>query len=198
VERDSMHPALIGWCPLNERWEENYAGTIEGIFRLTKSLDPTRLVIDSSGGYHAASGDVYDSHNYEQDVPKFKAAFDGLLLSPPDVFVNSEKEKHTPYLGQPYFVSEYGGIWWNPGQKDEKAWGYGNRPRSGEEFLDRYKKLTEALLMNPKVAGFCYTQLYDIEQEVNGLYTFDRRPKFDPAFFSRVNQQNAAIELEER
>ena len=194
VERDAGHPALVGWCPLNERWEENYPGTIEGIFRLTKSLDPTRLVIDSSGGYHSASPDVYDSHNYEQDVPKFKAAFDGLLLSPPDVFVNGDKAKHTPCRGQPYFVSEYGGIWWNPGQKDDKAWGYGGRPRSGEEFLDRYKKLTEALLFNQKVAGFCYTQLYDIEQEVNGLYTFDRRPKFDPEFFRQVNQQKAQIE----
>ena len=194
VERDLMHPALIGWCPFNERWGENYPGTIEGIFDLTKKLDPTRLVIDGSGGYHSASPDVYDSHNYDQDVPKFKAAFDGLSLSPPDVFVNGEKEKHTPYRGQPYFVSEYGGIWWNPGQKDEKAWGYGARPRTGEEFLDRYKKLTEVLLFNPKVAGFCYTQLYDIEQEVNGLYTFDRKPKFDPAFFNRINQQKAALE----
>jgi beta-galactosidase/beta-glucuronidase len=197
LERDSMHPALIGWCPLNERWEENYPGAIDGIYRLTKSLDPTRLVIDSSGGYHAASPDVYDSHNYEQDVPEFKAAFDGLLHSPPNVFVNGEKEKHTPYRGQPYFVSEYGGIWWNPGQKDDKAWGYGNRPQSGEEFLDRYKKLTEALLFNPKVAGFCYTQLTDVEQEVNGLYTFDRKPKFDPEFFRRINEQRAAIEQAE-
>jgi len=194
VERDLMHPSLIGWCPFNERWDENYPGTIEEIFGLTKRLDPTRLVIDGSGGYHSASPDVYDSHNYEQDVPKFKAAFDGLLLSPPDVFVNGEKGKHTPYKGQPYFVSEYGGIWWNPGQKDDKAWGYGDRPQSEEEFLDRYKKLTEALLFNPKVAGFCYTQLTDIEQEVNGLYTFDRKPKFDPGFFKRINQQKAASE----
>ena len=108
--------------------------------------------------------------------------------------MNGDKAKHTPCRGQPYFVSEYGGIWWNPGQKDDKAWGYGGRPRSGEEFLDRYKKLTEALLFNQKVAGFCYTQLYDIEQEVNGLYTFDRRPKFDPEFFRQVNQQKAQIE----
>jgi len=95
---------------------------------------------------------------------------------------------------QANFVSEYGGIWWNPGQRDEKAWGYGERPRSEEEFLKRYKDLTEALLFNPKIAGFCYTQLYDIEQEVNGVYTFDRRPKFEPGFFFRVNQQKAAIE----
>jgi beta-galactosidase/beta-glucuronidase len=194
VERDFNHPALIGWCPFNERWAESYPGVIEGIFRLTKRLDPTRLVIDASGGYHAVSPDVYDSHNYEQNVDKFRAAFDGLLHSPPEIFVNGDRRKHVPYTGQPYYVSEYGGIWWNPGQKNEKAWGYGDRPRTEEEYLDRYKKLTEALLANPQVAGFCYTQLYDVEQEVNGLYTFDRRPKISPEIFKRVNQQKAAIE----
>ena len=194
VERDFNHPAIIGWCPFNERWGDNYPGVMESIFHLTKALDPTRLMIDASGGYHLVRPDVYDSHNYEQNAAKFKEAYGGLLLTPPKVFVNGNRERHVPYRGQPYFVSEYGGIWWNPGQQDEKAWGYGDRPGSPEEFLERYKALTEALLFNQKVAGFCYTQLYDIEQEVNGLYTFDRQPKFDPAFFFKVNQQKAAIE----
>jgi beta-galactosidase/beta-glucuronidase len=194
VVRDFNHPALIGWCPFNEQWGEEYPGVMESIFNLTKKLDPTRLVIDASGGYHVVVPDVYDSHNYEQDVSKFKAAYDGLRQNPPVVFVNGDPRKNTPYQGQPYYVSEYGGIWWNPGQQDEKAWGYGERPRSEEEFLKRYKDLTEALLFNPKIAGFCYTQLYDIEQEVNGLYTFDRKPKFDPGYFFKVNQQKAAIE----
>jgi hypothetical protein len=44
------------------------------------------------------------------------------------------------------------------------------------------------------VAGFCYTQLTDVEQEVNGLLTFDRKPKFDPAVIKAVNQQKAAVE----
>lgn len=194
LARDFNHPSIIGWCPFNERWGQNYPGVIENVFNLTKAFDPTRLVIDSSGGYHLVVPDVYDSHNYEQDVAKFKEAYDGLLLRPPKVFVNGDPRRNTPYKGQPYFVSEYGGIWWNPGQQDEKAWGYGERPKTAEEFLQRYKNLTESLLFNPKVAGFCYTQLYDIEQEVNGLYTFDRQPKFDPSFFFRVNQQPAAIE----
>jgi len=194
VERDFNHPSIIGWCPFNERWGETTPVVIQNIFKLTRLLDPGRLVIDSSGGYHFVSPDVYDSHNYDQDTIKFKEAFDGLLQVPPKVFVNGNPERHTPYKGQPYFVSEYGGIWWNPGQKDEKAWGYGSRPKTEEEFLERYKNLTEALLMNPAVAGFCYTQLYDIEQEVNGLYTFERKPKFDPKIIRQVNQQKAAIE----
>jgi beta-galactosidase/beta-glucuronidase len=194
VERDIPHPALIGWCPLNERWDDSYPGLIREIFRLTKRLDPTRPVIDASGGYHLAPTDVYDAHNYEQNVAPFKAAFDGLLKSPPDVFVNEDPKRHVAYAGQPYYVSEYGGIWWNPGQQNAAAWGYGGRPRSPEEFLERYKGLTEALLFNPKVAGFCYTQLYDVEQEVNGLCMFDRQPKFATEVIRRVNQQKAAIE----
>lgn len=194
IERDFNHPCLIGWCPLNERWGGLFSGITEGIFRFTKLLDPGRLAIDSSGGFHFVSPDVYDSHHYEQDAEKFKAAFDGILESPPKVYVTGGEARNAPYKGQPYFVSEYGGIWWNPGQVDEKAWGYGTRPASQEEFIERYQKLTEALLFNPAVAGFCYTQLYDIEQEVNGLYTFDRKPKFPPEIFFRINQQKAAVE----
>ena len=192
--RDFNHPSLIGWCPFNEVWQETYPGLVAEIYRLTKLFDSTRLVIDVSGGFHYISPDVYDAHNYEQKVVEFKAAFAGLLNEPPQAFVAGGVEKNAPYREQPYFVSEYGGIWWNPGQKDDKAWGYGERPRSAEEFIERYKNLTEALLFNPAIAGFCYTQLYDIEQEVNGLYTFWRKPKFDPSIFLKINTQRAAIE----
>jgi hypothetical protein len=194
VERDFNHPSLIGWCPLNERWSRNYPGLIPAVFELTKRLDPTRPVIDASGGYHEISPDIYDSHNYDQNPETFKACYDGLLASPQVVFVNEDVTRHVPYAGQPYFVSEYGGIWWNPGQKDGKAWGYGDHPKSIEEFVERYKKLTDALLSNPAVAGFSYTQLYDVEQEVNGLMTYGREPKYDPAYFRKINQQPAAIE----
>ncbi|MGD0782986.1 MAG: sugar-binding domain-containing protein [Candidatus Aminicenantales bacterium] len=194
VERDLGHPALIGWCPFNEQWGGHFPGLIPEIFKLTKRLDPSRPVIDASGGRHYAVPDVYDAHDYDQDPVRFKERFDGLLAVPPKIFVNGGPEHNTPYAGQPYFVSEYGGIWWNPDQQDDKAWGYGERPRSEAEFLDRYKKLTEALLFNPAVAGFCYTQLTNVEQEVNGLLTFDRQPKFDPALIKAVNQQKAAVE----
>ena len=63
-----------------------------------------------------------------------------------------------------------------------------------EEFLERLKGLTDALLNNPYMFGFCYTQLTDVEQEQNGLYTYDRKAKFDPAVIAPIFSGKAAIE----
>ena len=103
------------------------------------------------------------------------------------------------YHGQPYWVSEYGGTFWNPNvvNDGETAWGYGNAPNTEEEFADRYAGLTAALLEHPRVCGFCYTQLTDIEQEQNGLYFYDRSRKFADQIYDRiraVNQKTASIE----
>ena len=62
------------------------------------------------------------------------------------------------------------------------------------EFLERYRALTTALLRNPGVCAFCYTQLTDVEQEVNGLYTYERKPKFDMDVIKAINARKAAIE----
>lgn len=193
LERDFNHPSIIGWCPFNETPQNQDPELIRIIYQTTKLIDPTRPVIDTSG-YHHIETDIYDCHNYEQDPEKFIALFKTFKKDKEPWRNNPEHQ--TPYQGQPYFVSEYGGTWWNPSQKDDKAWGYGNkkRPRTKEEFLERYGKLTEALLFHPKISGFCYTQLYDVEQEVNGLYTYDRRPKFDPALIKKINSQKATIE----
>jgi len=190
VERDFNHPAIIGWCPFNETPGDQNPELLRTIYRVTKSVDWTRPVIDTSGYVHVET-DIYDCHNYEQDPAKLAAAFEQFKTSD-KVWHNSDRD--AAYRGQPYFVSEYGGIWWNPGQKDQKAWGYGARPETEEEFLTRYRALTETLLFHPKMFAFCYTQLYDIEQEVNGLYTYDRRPKFAPRLIRRINTQKAAIE----
>ena len=91
-------------------------------------------------------------------------------------------------------ISEYGGIRWDTGAAGERDWGYGETPRTKEEFLERYRKLTDVLLDNPRLSGFCYTQLYDVEQEVNGLYTYGREPKFDMKLIKAVTSREAAIE----
>ena len=77
---------------------------------------------------------------------------------------------------------------------NKDSWGYGDGPRTEEEFLARYKGLTDVLLDNPKMFGFCYTQLYDVEQEMNGLYTYGRKPKFDMEIIRKINSRKAAIE----
>ena len=82
-------------------------------------------------------------------------------------------------------------MWDNP-----DGWGYGQRPHSEEEFVARYTALTGTLLDNRHVCGFCYTQLYDVEQEQNGLYTYERKPKLDPAIIRAVNTRRAAMEDE--
>lgn len=191
VDRDASHPAIVGWCPFNETPGSQNPELLRTVYRATKASDPTRPVVDTSGYVHVET-DIYDCHNYTQDPAQLAASFEPFKTSE-EVWHNNA-EADAPYRGQPYFVSEYGGIWWNPGQTDRKAWGYGDRPGSAEEFLTRYRALTETLLFHPKMFGFCYTQLYDIEQEVNGLYTYDRKPKFDPEVIRQINAQQAAIE----
>lgn len=196
MERDFSSPALVGWCPFNETWDQDGCRQDDDVLRVTwlvtKALDPTRPVIDTSGNFHVCT-DIFDIHDYEQDPQKFAERFAPMARGGAP-YVTFPERQHSD--GQPYFVSEYGGIWWNPGQTGGPAWGYGDRPRSGEEFLRRYEGLTRALLDNPAVCAFCYTQLTDVEQEVNGLCTYDRRPKFDPALIRRVNARPAAIETE--
>ncbi|WP_236013315.1 glycoside hydrolase family 2 protein [Paenibacillus glycanilyticus] len=194
MERDFNHPALIGWCPFNETWDKD--GTKQNnevlriVYEMTKRMDPTRPVIDTSGNFHVVT-DIFDVHDYDQNPETFRARYEPMKNGG-EVFNTFPKRQQ--YEGQPYFVSEYGGIWWNPDQKDEKSWGYGDRPVSEEDFLARYAGLTDTLLDHPMMFGFCYTQLYDVEQEVNGLYTYDRRAKFDPDMIRRINSRKAAIE----
>ena len=194
VERDFNSPALVGWCPFNETWDRNGTRQDDNVLRIawqmTRALDPTRPVIDASGNFHVRT-DVFDIHDYEQDPRKFAARFEPMKHGGAP-YVTFPDRQHSD--GQPYFVSEYGGIWWNPGQAGGPAWGYGDRPRSEAEFLRRYEGLTRALLENDGICAFCYTQLTDVEQEVNGLYTYDRRPKFDPERIRRINTRPAAIE----
>lgn len=196
LERDFNSPAVIGWCPFNETWDKHTGARQDNevlrlIYNVTKMADKTRPVIDTSGNYHVVT-DIFDIHDYEQDTVQFAAKF--LPMKNGGEVYNTFPERQE-YRGQPYFVSEYGGIWWNPDQKDDKAWGYGDRPNSAEEFIARYEGLTYALLENPNICAFCYTQLYDVEQEVNGLYTYSREAKFDVDIIKKINLKKAAIEL---
>lgn len=191
VRRDFSAPSIIGWCPLNETWNQNLRAqrddVIRMIYRMTKSIDPTRPCIDTSGNYHVET-DIFDLHEYEQDVKKFASYYAAGAPLLHDRY--AKRQTYTP--GLPVFISEYGGIWWSDEDKD--GWGYGERVGSREEFIARYKGLTETLLFNPDHFGFCYTQLTDVEQEQNGLYTYDRKPKLPSTIIRAINSQKAACE----
>ena len=202
LKRDFNHPSIVGWAPLNETWD--YDGRKQddrlliSLYEQTKAYDPTRPCIDTSGAYHVKT-DIYDLHDYIQSPEKFGQIF---ALPTPEQITGEFRNHHVKSVlhqgdyrhGQPFFVSEYGGIKWDVNSGLSEAWGYGDAPHSIEEFRERYRGLTDILLDNPCMFGFCYTQLYDVEQETNGLYTYDRTPKCDVSFFREVNRRKAAIE----
>ena len=215
IERDYSHPSIVGWCPLNETWEpimeemSQLDDITKGMFLATKAMDPTRPVLDTSGYSHRIhETDVYDCHDYTQDPEKFAEHHSHVGEGNPyqnewkvegphlrDYRGRPLKQRwSTPYRGQPYFVSEFGGIWWNPEDEHRDSWGYGERPKNIEEFYDRFEKLCTILLQNPLMFGYCYTQLTDIDQEQNGIYTYRRDIKFDMQRIRRVQTQIAAIE----
>ena len=192
MARDFNHPAIIGWCPLNETQPNQNTHFVKLLATITRQYDTTRMYIDSSGWVHVAGlTDIMDCHDYEQDPEIFAKKFEPLKEGgtynvhwgfPRELAMNT----------YPTFVSEYGGIRWAP--EDAAGWGYGNAPKSEEEFIARFKGLSEAILFHPKMGALCYTQLTDVEQEMNGLYTYDRKPKFDPAIMHAILTQKAAIE----
>lgn len=188
IMRDRNHPALIGWCGFNET-REAAAELQNAAVALTRSLDGTRLVLDASGWHHStAESDVYDVHDYEQSPEVFRARYEKLRVGAE----GGGQIKDEWALGKPFFISEFGGIgWYNDG---ETAWGYGNHPGSIEEFYERFEGLVRAVMDQPHIMGLCYTQLYDVEQEQNGLYKYDRRAKFDIARLRRVLAGEAAYE----
>lgn len=194
LERDFNHPCIVGWCPFNETSDhaghKQYDELLRLVYRTTKAIDDTRPCIDTSGYIHVET-DVFDVHDYNQDPVSFKARYDRLMRD--GVFDQPCFEDRQQYCGgKPVFVSEYGGIQ----KSDGSGWGYGSAPENDEMFLARYRGLTDALLDNSKMFAFCYTQLTDVEQEKNGLYTYDRQPKFDPAVIYAINVRKAAIEDE--
>jgi hypothetical protein len=188
VERDRNHPSIVGWCPFNE------TGTAPGKIQnaataLTRALDPTRPVLDTSGYIHSdPQRDVDDAHDYDQDPKSFRARYWPRAAS----LLPARYGSQGRLPGVPFFVSEFGGIEWKkPG---DPGWGYGNAPKSLDEWFTRFEGLCAAQLENPTLFGFCYTQLTDVEQERNGLYYYDRTPKFDVAKLKAIVAKPAAIE----
>ena len=191
MERDYNHPSVVGWCPFNETGERRNKDLFRTMYQATRAVDPMRPIIDTSGYVHVIT-DIYDVHNYEQDPETFRKTFEPLITGEGEVFINNRR--HEKYEGQPYFVSEFGGTYWNIDEDPSAAWGYGQAPKSLDEFYERFEGLISALLDNPKMCAFCYTQLTDVYQEKNGVFAFDRRAKFDVEKLHAIMTRKAAIE----
>ncbi len=189
VVRDRNHPSIIAWTPFNETWERpdndeaalQHDRIIEDVYRATHNLD-YRPVNDASGNYHVIT-DLWTVHSYEQDPARLAEWFvlkDGK-------YPCQDPRRDVPYSGQPFFIDEYGGIKWVVGEQfSDISWGYGQGPKTIEEFYTRLEGLTDAINAVPYMSGYCYTQLTDVEQEQNGIYNYDRTPKFDMERISKI------------
>ncbi len=192
VRRDRNHPSIIAWTPYNETTHTGgdrhlgaHGRAVADTYELTRALDPTRPVNDCSGYIHVRT-DIQSVHDYEQDPVVFAERYGSVDSKNPEAAYTRFPEISTPYAGEPYIVDEYGGTWWEERPEDGASgmdrvgsWGYGERPAGKEEVYERIAALTAVLTGHTQMAGFCYTQLTDVEQERNGLYTYDRKAKFD-------------------
>nr|WP_245633138.1 sugar-binding domain-containing protein [Luteipulveratus mongoliensis] len=203
VERDYSHPSIVGWCPLNETFQVKHDRTTVlddvtlGMFLATKAFDTSRPVLDTSGYSHRVEQtDIYDSHLYEQDPAKFAEMMAPLADGRPFTNAGPDDEPwSTTYREQPYFCSEFGGIWWSTAAaQGRESWGYGEAVTSEEAVYERFQGLVDALLDNPLMFGYCYTQLTDVFQEQNGVYLFDRGTKLDVKRLRAIQERRAAIE----
>jgi beta-galactosidase/beta-glucuronidase len=208
LERDRSHPAIVGWCPLNETFQELtdrqtvLDDVTHAMVTIARLADGTRPVLDASGYSHRdPSTEVWDAHNYEQDPQRFARLISGLAAGQPFANCGDDAEWSIHYAGQPYFISEFGGIWWDPqaassadGNDVRESWGYGDRVDSEESFQARFAGLTGVLLADPQMFGYCYTQLTDVFQERNGIYRFDRSEKLDVDAVRAAQLRTAAYE----
>ena len=200
IRRDFNHPCIIAWVPLNESWgvpqivsNARQRNTASMLYYMTKACDGTRLC-SGNDGWEQAHTDICGLHDYNSSEDMLRKHFadrefiekqtcDGRRAYA-DGFSCTGKEA--------FMVTEYGGIAFdNIGIQGElggmETWGYHGKESNEESFFKRYEACTEAILQIPFCQGYCYTQLTDIMQEINGLLTPDRKPKVD---VERVRKQN--------
>ena len=183
VRQQYNHPSIVTWVPFNESWgianvfaDRRQQQFTESIYHLTKAIDPNRPVIVNDGWEHTVS-DIITLHDYEESGERFLKRYadkDAITSNeiPHSNFKYAMAQGYA-YRGQPIIISEFGGIAF----KSEEGWGYGNQVDSEEAFLDRFEKITQAIKDTDYISGYCYTQVTDVQQEVNGLLGEDRKPK---------------------
>lgn len=201
VARDRSHPCIVTWVPFNESWgvwhglevaEQRHATA--ALYHLTKAVDSTRPVISNDGWEHTES-DIWGLHDYAPDGSSIRRRYDGPEAIS-RILGDRPPARRTAFLGepedrgQPMMLSEIGGLSLRPGP--DQAWHGYAAVEDDEGLATGFRELVEAVLDNPDIAGFCWTQLTDTEQERNGLLTADREPKLDPALVRSILDRPAA------
>ncbi|MDA3956719.1 glycoside hydrolase family 2 protein [Oceanispirochaeta sp.] len=190
IKRSYNHPSIVAWVPVNESWgvwniivDKQKQQFCDMLYHLTKSLDPSRIV-SSNDGWEQGKSDICAIHDYTADGKDFleKASRKEKYLETysDSRFIYAQGYK---YEGQPVILTEYGGIAFDDGLE---GWGYQGKVKNEAEFLDRFKSITEAILQTGYFFGFCYTQLTDVQQEINGLLRPDRSFKVAPEKIKKI------------
>lgn len=196
IKRDYNHPCLIAWVPINESWGVPFIQTqaeaqelADALYHMAHSLDGTRIV-SGNDGWEQAATDLLTVHDYtawpEQLSPEY-GSVDTILDGNPgaDRIVTACGFNHR---GKPMLLTEYGGIAMAKDSGDGN-WGYNGAAKDEEAFLKRFEAITQAFKHMPGFVGYCYTQLTDVFQEVNGLLDMDRNPKASIDEIRRINEQ---------
>jgi beta-galactosidase/beta-glucuronidase len=196
IARDYNHPSIVAWVPINESWgvprvltDRAQQAHVASLYHLLKSLDPTRPVVDNDGWEHTDETDLFTLHDYARTGDELAAKYAHLGREGTPIPRNGREALvyGAAWHGAPFLLTEFGGIAFRlgaPGAANE--WGYSGVEPTRESFLTRLDGLVKAILANPAWAGFCYTQLTDVEQEINGLMTYDRTPKASPDDYRRI------------
>lgn len=199
VERDYNHPSIIIWNAINESWgvpdltDIRQQAYLKELYQLTHTLDASRLAIDNEGWMHTNDTDLFAIHDYEKSGQALYEKYKDVTPLSKSVPPNGRPALIPGYTynGSPLYLSEFGGIAFiEPGSDvPAESWGYSGVEKSQESAMARLTQLYEGIAKLHNFAGICYTQLNDVEQEVNGLTTYDRKPKFDVDKIKALNDR---------
>lgn len=191
IARDRGHACIVVWVPMNESWgvdsimdDKPMQDYCEALYRLTKAIDPTRLV-SSNDGWEQVHTDICAIHDYEASGRRFIEK-----TRDKESYLATKSDWKSIYCvgysheGEPVALTEWGGIAFSGLSGDQ--WGYNGAVETSDQFLDRFKGMVLAIRRAGFFVGHCYTQLTDVQQEVNGLLTADREPKVDPDEIRRI------------
>ena len=204
VTRDRNHPAIVAWVPLVESFgfpdlarDPGQQAFIERMVMRTRQLDATRPVIDNDGWEHTSLTDICSIHDYSQPAAKLVARYAETERTglPPAKGWYKDKPLFlgaARYGGQPIVLSEVGGFLMapagGPGQKRDRLFDYYGSVEEADGLFAKYRDLMEGIATLKKLAGICYTQLTDVEHEMNGLLTFERQPRLDPEAVAQLHR----------